>query len=195
MGSGLLRWAFALAVLAASAAPQCGCASDEPVVRNALVAYRDRQAKGGAPRGASMLLANRGNPEFAGDKAASITGLKIVSDENMAWFLGRIGENGFFDDAEEARDIGSILASRPASQLLVVEVEGKTRVLAGEAPRPGDAAAAEKARKFSEMKMRLIELCQDQTSFQVVPNREGGDYFARQQEELGKRGKADGGGR
>ncbi len=171
------------------------CTAEEQQAGETFIAYRDRiRNDSAAVRGIPVYIVNRGNSKYVKDGAAVINGLKVVSDGNMAWFLEQIGELGFFGDSSESQDMKSALESLPKSQLIVVEKDGRIRVLAGGTPDPGEPQSVERARNFSRIKMALVELSQDQTSFQVVPNKEGAAYFTRLQKELEEKWRKQEGG-
>jgi hypothetical protein len=155
------------------------------------VAYRDRTEAGGKPAqsAVSIFLVNRGHSRYVRDNQISLRlpGVKIVSPGSMSFLLEELEESGFFDRAVPSQSLAAALTSRPASQVVVLERDGEVQILAGVMPRPGDAESIEGARDFSRIKMALIRTSQEQTSYQVVPNREGSDYFRSQQERLKKK--------
>jgi len=151
-----------------------------------FVVYRDRlesRSKKGRPAsGVIVYLVNRSHGRLVkdGQPVVKLLGLKVASHGTMAWCHQRLKEHGFFENASPAADLSQALVSRPGNQIVVVEHNGEIFVLTAEPPTAQDPASVRKARRFTHIKMDMIRISQEQTSFQVVPNKEGGSFFSQQ---------------
>jgi hypothetical protein len=164
-----------------------GCAASETKdVGELFVVYRDRlesrSKKSRRASGVIVYLVNRSHGRLVkdGQPVVKLLGLKVVNDGTMAWCLERLTEHSFFENASPAADLSQALLSRPRNQIVVVEHNGETLVLTAEPPAASDPVSVRKARRFARIKMDMIRISQEQTSFQVVPNKEGGSFFSQQ---------------